>query len=336
MSSLAVENDAFSTLHEDPRRLFVASPRNSGLTMSKSGVPHGTKFALSFVVLFALQVAGCGSPESRAKSYYDDGMKLLASKNYQTASIEFRNAVKIKKDMIPAWRGLAETEEATQHWDVLVPVLRTILELDPKDDATRMKLARLLVAGGAMDQALKLANEINDPDNANAGLLALKAAIYYKLKDEDTAVRDASAAIKIEPGNVDALIVLAADRLANDDPQGALKLLSGAAASNADNVSVQLLKINIYRQLKDYPQLENVLKSLAERFPQDATLRKQLVGLYMFEHRPDDAEKELRATAAANPGNSESGLDLMRFLYETKGPAVARDELVARINAGMA
>ena len=36
----------------------------------------------------------------------------------------------------------------------------------------------------------------------------------------------------------------------------------------------------------------------------------------------------------ANPTNSEAGLDLVRFLYATKGPAAAKQELVARINAG--
>ena len=289
---------------------------------------------VALIVLASLMVASCGSPEERAQSYYESGMKLLAAHNTEKAALEFRNAVRLQKNFLPAWRGLAQTEEAIHHWDGLVPVLQTIVDLDPKDEATRLKLARLLLAGGAADQALKLVNGADEPDANDANLLGLKAAISYKLKDYDSAIRNAQAAIKIEPENVDALIVLAADRLANNDPQGALQLLSSDALTQKNDLGVQLFKIKLYEKLKDYSQLETLLRSVAEAHPQDVAFRKELVELYMFQHRPQDAEKELRAISAADPKNSQAGLDLVRFLYSARGPQSARDELVARINAG--
>ena len=62
--------------------------------------------------------------------------------------------------------------------------------------------------------------------------------------------------------------------------------------------------------------------------------RKQLIKFYVDQHRMDDAEKEARALVQENPTNSEAELDLVRLLYAAKGPAAAREELVARINAG--
>ena len=302
--------------------------------MSRLIYSRAAQIRLAFVALIVLQLAGCGSPEERAQSYYESGMKLLADHNNEKAAVEFRNALKLKKDLLPAWRGLAQTEEATHHWEGLVPVLRTILDLDPKDEATRLKLARLLLVGGAVDRSLKLVNDAGDPDTNDASLLALKAVIFYKLKDNDSAIREARAALKIEPENADALVVLAADRLANNDPNGALQLLSNDSLAEKKNLGVELFKIKIYEQMKDYPRLEALLKSLAERYPQDVAFRKQLINLYMFQHRPEDAEKELRAIAAADPKNTQSTLDLIRFLYTVKGPAAAREELNARINAG--
>ena len=168
-------------------------------------------------------------------------MKFLAAHEDQKAAVEFRNALRLRKDLLPAWRGLAQASEATAQWDVVIPVLRTILDLDPKDDATRIKLARLLVARGAVDQSLKLVNEISDQKPNDAGLLALKAIIFYKLKDTDTAIRDAQAALKIEPGNAEALVVLGADRLANNDPKGALELLSKAKKEDQD-IGLELIQ----------------------------------------------------------------------------------------------
>ena len=221
--------------------------------------------------------------------------------------------------MLPAWRGLAQAEEDTKNWPGLAPALQSILDLDPKDEATRIKLAKLLLSSGAAQQSLKLLDASTEPDTNNASLLALKAVLHYKLKDTDTAIGDAQAALKLEPGNIDALIVLAADRLANNDPTGALQLLSVNPETQDKDLGTELFKLRIYAQLKDYAQVESVLKTLAERYPQNVAFRKQLVNFYMSQHRPDDAEKELRAIVAQDPKNTQAGLDLIRFLYTVKG-----------------
>ena len=95
---------------------------------------------------------------------------------------------------------------------------------------------------------------------------------------------------------------------------------------------MQLLKIRAYDQLNDYPQIEALLKKLSELEPQQVAFRKQLVKFYVDQHRPQDAEKELRAIVAADPKNVEAESDLVRFLFSVKGAAAAREELVARIN----
>ncbi len=295
--------------------------------------PPTTKIRLAFVVLVGFALAGCASREDRAQSYYQSGMKLLAAHENEKAGIEFRNALKLKKDLVPAWRGLAQTEEATQHWEGLVPALKSILELDPKDDGTRLKLAKLLLLGGAPDQSLKLVNDAGD-DTENAGMLALKAVIFYRLKDNSGAVREAQAALKLDPENVDALMVLAADRLASGDAKGALQILDSNSEQRQKDLGVQLFKIRIYEQLKDFAQIESLLRKLAEMYPQQVAFRQQLAKFYMEQHRPQDAEKVVRDLAAANPQNSEFGLELVRFLYAVKGAPAAREELTARINSG--
>jgi cellulose synthase operon protein C len=302
--------------------------------MSRLSYPRGTKIYVALAALLALGIAGCSSPEVQAQHYYEDGVKLLAAHEDAKAAIEFRNALRLKKDLLPAWRGLAQTEQDSHNWANLAPVLQSILDLDPNDEPTRIKLAKLFLAGGGAKQALKLVEDATAPDTGSASMLALKAVIHYKLNDHDTAVRYAQAALKIEPGNLDALIVLAADRLANNDPNAALQFLSVNPQVQDQDLGTQLFKLRIYDQLKDYVNLESLLKSLVERYPQNVGFRKQLVNLYTSQHRPDDAEKELRTIAAADPKNTQAGLDLIRFLYATKGPAAARQELVARINAG--
>ena len=183
---------------------------------------------IALVVAGAILLACCGSSAERAQSYYDNGVKLLAKHENQKAAIEFKNAIDLKRDMVPAWRGLAQIEEANHHWDALVPILQTIVQLDPHDVKTKLKLGRLLLAGGATDRALALVNGADPEAGADADFTALTAAIFYKLKDSDRALREAQAALALEPGNVDAIMVIAAIRLDSGDAKGALQILDSA------------------------------------------------------------------------------------------------------------
>src|SRR5262249_40571471 len=59
---------------------------------------------------------------------------------------------------------------------------------------------------------------------------------------------------------------------------------------------------------------------------------KQLVVHYAARQQLDEAERELRAIAAATPDDVGAELDLVRFLRLVKGPAAARQELLTRTN----
>lgn len=284
-------------------------------------------------LLAAILLAGCSSAEQRAQSYYEHGMQLLAQHEHQKAVIEFRNAIKLKKDLLPAWRGLAQIEELDHRWEALVPVLQAIVELDPKDLETRLKLARIMLSAGAPKQALKLVEGLGEADDANVKVLVLRATIAFKLKDSASAVKYAEAALQLDPANIEAPMILAADRLANGDAKGALRIIDDSPAEHANDLGVLLFKIRIFEQLNDQTRLEPTLRQLTELYPKEAAFRKQLIRFYISQHRQEDAEKELREIAK-DPENSGAELDLIRFLYATKGAAAARHEVLARISAG--
>ena len=289
---------------------------------------------IAMVVAGAMHLACCGPSAERAQGYYDSGVKLLAKHENQKAAIEFKNAIDLKRDMIPAWRGLAEIEEANQHWAALVPILQTIVQLDPHDVKTKLKLARLLLAGGATDRALALVNGVDSEAAADVDITALRAAIFYKLKDSDRALHEAQAALALEPGNVDAIMVVAAIRLNSGDAKGALQILDRAPRAHANDLGIQIYKLKVFEQLADTSQIETTLRKLLTLHPEQAVFRKQLIKFYIDQHRVGDAEAELRAAAQSNVKDSDVELDLVRFLYTVKGYAVAHQELTTRIDVG--
>jgi tetratricopeptide (TPR) repeat protein len=289
---------------------------------------------LVLVVLIGLQISGCGSPEDRAKSYYDEGMKLFAARDNAKAMIQFKNAVKLKKDYLAAWLALAKIEDLNRNWAAEAPYLQTVIELDPKDVDSRMKLARLLLLTDATDEALNAVNAANDLDNHNADALALKAMILWRRNDPTAALANAQAALKLDPKNSGALSVVAADQLSHGATTAALQILDKVEPdAEGKDLGVVLFKLKILQQTQDWSKAEALLKRLAEQYP-DGGFRGQLVELYLFEKRPDDAEKELRAIVAAKPADPQPEFALVHLLNTFKGPVVARQELVNRINTG--
>jgi cellulose synthase operon protein C len=298
-----------------------------------------TTIRSALLALTILQVAGCSSPEDRAQSYYEHGMKLFSEHDNAKAAIELRNAVRLKRNLIEAWKALAEIDEINRNWPGVVTDVRAIVDLAPNDASARLKLGKLLLLAGSSDEALKLANAGIEVDNRNADFHALKAAITFKLDDRTAAAREAQTALELDPTNADALMVLAVDRLGRGDAKGALSLLEGTSVAEAkdieNNLGLQLLKIKLFGQTGDLKSVEVTLKKLIELNPQELGYRKLLINFYVSQHRTDDAEQEMRALASANPTDSAAALNVIRFLYAVKkAPAEARQELNTRISAG--
>jgi cellulose synthase operon protein C len=290
--------------------------------------------ALSLAIIAALHFSGCSSPDERAQTHYERGARLLAQNEFAKAGIEFKSALRLKQNLVPAWQGLAQIEERNQNWEALASIFKAITEHDPSDVETRMRYARLMLIGAALDESLKSVNAVLERDQRHASALALKAAILLKLNDVKGAIENATASLASQPDGIEPLIVLAAERHGREDAQGALAVLSRVPPSQVENVSVQLFKVKIYEKLGDTAQMEKILRRLADVNANVPAYRAQLIQFYVAQKRNDDAEKELRAIATGNPSDHEAGLNLVRFLASTKGLAAAQQELVARINSG--
>jgi cellulose synthase operon protein C len=287
-----------------------------------------------FLLASLLLVSACGSPEQRAQDYYDRGMTLIEKKDDFAARLELLNAVKYKSDKVEAWRALAGINERVKSYPNLFENLRRVVELDPNDIGARTKLVSMLLAGGAPEAALKMVEGAGDAADHNASLVSLKAAILLKMKDASGGLMEARKATELDPGDVDAAIMLASDKLSKRDVDGAMQLLSAPAIASKNDSRVEQIRAQIFAQKGDLAQAENILHELIEQKPENIAFRDQLVRIMIAQRRFDDAEKELKAIAAANPENTAAELDVVRFLGGFKGPALAREELVNRIKAG--
>lgn len=298
--------------------------------MPKPAGPLATKIARAAPVLLLLLLSACGTPEERAQDHYRRGTELIAKNDVARARLEFRNAVQFKDDFLPAWRAIANLEQKQENWPAANAALRRVVALDAKDIDARLQLSTMALFSGQFQAALEWVDAATAIDKTNARTLALRGATLFKIGDETTALQEATRSLELAPGNQVAVVTLAAARFAHEDTDGALQLLDTISGDANSDLGVELFRIKIYDKQGDLDKVEQHLRKLIERFPQDQAMKAQLLQFYLTHRRIDDAERLLRQAADADPSNSTAGLALVRFLKEMRGEAAARRELVER------
>ncbi len=274
-----------------------------------------------------LVLVGCSSPEEKAESYYQSGQAYLEKQDYARASIEFRNALKVKKDHVGAWFGMAQIEEKAQNWSSMVGDLNKVIELNPGHLKAYLSLAKFYLAAQDFPSALKNANIAYEKDPNNPDIISLRAVVLLKLDDRSGAKAEAEKAIKINANHVDANIVLASLQIDSGNLAAASEITEKALASNPDALGLYLVKLKIAEKQNDLAAQEAVIRAIIKAFPDHKEYRSGLISFLVKNNRPDDAEKELRNDLAANPKDQDAANALVKLLTDTKGLAAARAQL---------
>lgn len=302
------------------------------LTFLKS--PSFRKWGRGLACLAFLIVVGCESPEEKVQSHYEDGLELFEEGNYVKAGLEYRNALQINGQYVPALYGMSLVEEKQGNLQGVRGFLIRVLDLDTKHLEANIRLGRLMLLGGRLDKALEYSDTAMDLDGANAGSLALKSAVLYKLDDKEGAVSAAKKALEADPGNNDAISVLAAERIAAGEVKEAIAYLDQGLALDEKNVTLQLIKIQALDSIQENDDAVNVLQQLIEFYPEQKGFKTALVRLYIRHDRLEEAERTVRAIAEELPDDLGANLDVVRFVNGLRGSEAGEKELNRLIEGG--
>jgi len=279
------------------------------------------------LILALVLFSGCSSPEEKAQEFYENGMKLFEEGKFHKARLEFRNALQIDKKMVDAWYGLALISEKNGKWKEHFGILKSVIELDPKHIKAHLKLGRLLLVSGQLDESLETSKILMSLDSEDANVLSLHAAILLKLEDTEGAVEFAKKALDIQKNIPEALIVLATEKLNNDSIDEAIKYLDRGLESEPDNVALNLVKLQALQTLKDVQGIEKILNYLINIDPENKRFSHTLAKFYIQNNRKQEAEKIYRDLALANPDDIQSKLNVIRFVKSVNGIEAAISEL---------
>ncbi len=288
----------------------------------------GSKKLLSLLmglVLFGL--AACDSPEEKAQGYYQNGLQLFKEENYEKAGLEFRNALQLNGNIADAWYHLALVEEKEGKIRKYAGDLYKTIELDINHVPAQIRLAKILLFSGRMDEAEEKANLVMRLEPANADVWSLQAALLFRQKKNAEALVAAKKSLEIEPGHVEASLVIAVDAILVKNTEAALDIIAKSMEKHPENVPLLLTKMRVLQVQGDKVGIETAFRTLIKISPDNRQFRNSLTRFYLSEGKEDAAEAEIRAIAEENPDDNTAKLDIIRYLQSVSGMEVAKAEL---------
>lgn len=284
---------------------------------------------LAWLLSVCLGLAACSSPTEQALKHYEMAQSLFAKgdkANLIKADAEYRTALMIKRTLAPAIYGLAQVAEKQGKLQEQFSYLSQTLEQDPNHFEAQLKIGRMLLAAGQIERAREASDKalILKPDDLGAQVL--HAGVLYKSGDKAAGVELVDKVLAKDGGNVEALEFLAGERLDAGDLEAALRHAEQALAAQPGSVPFRAIQIQALEKLGRLDAAETAIRQLVASHPETPGFRNALVGFLLRTGRKDVAEAEFRA-AARKPGDLQAKLELVRFVFSTKGDAAARQEL---------
>jgi predicted Zn-dependent protease len=287
---------------------------------------------LVVVLGIALAAAGCGNSHSRFLSHMQRGRQYLAADNLDKASIEFRNALQIEPRNPEAFYFNGEVAQRRGGLREAVEYYQGAIDAQPRDSRARAALAKLFVLGGATQRALEVVSPglLDRPDDPD--LLAARAAIRHELKDDTQAREDAERAVRLSPGNENAIGVLAALALRAGDTQRAVSLVSDAVARAPKSIDLRRILSSIYLSVDDPGKAEEQMRALVALQPNELSPRIELARHFAQRHELGAAQQVLEQAVRDFPENDAAKLTLVEFVSTQRSPHEGEQALRAFIS----
>jgi tetratricopeptide (TPR) repeat protein len=288
--------------------------------------------ALAAVLLACLVAlaASCTNPEKAKAEHLRKGEAYLKNRQWQEASIEFRNAIQIDDNLAAAHWGLARAYEQLGRGSEFLEELQRTIKLDPNNTAARLKLANgyLYAYTQQKDQQLlaeaeRLANEViaRDPKNPD-GHIVLANVIFFKGGGSADASKQAEEKIKyaisLDPQRIESYIGLATFYKLANRPQDAEATYKQAVSIN-DRSSLAHVEYGKYLvQTGRVPEAEAQFVKATEVDPDNRDVRWVLASYYLVNNRLDKAEEAYKAWAQLDWDRPEGRARLADY-YATVG-----------------
>ncbi len=277
-----------------------------------------------FIILILILLQGCGKTEDKIKSYLESGKSLYQQGDLDKAKIEFKNVVQLDKKNVDAYYHLALIDEKKENWQGVYGNLMQVIRNDPNNSEALLKLSRLNLLSGHLNEAIKYIDTLlkNTPENPDA--LALKGAIFVKEGNFDKAMELAEQVLKQHPDHTDAISLKTVVYLSKNDTTAAQNTVDKALELKPTELGLLLLQLQVHAHSKNNAAVEHDYQNLVKQFPDKLEYSYALVKHYADADEMDKAQSTLQALIDSHPDQLKPKVVLVDFLMQNKPDVVEK------------
>lgn len=174
-------------------------------------------------------------------------------------------------------------------------------ESEPTSEAANVALVRSLLASGDLARVeTELARLLRQAPNS-ASVQALNGVLAVRRNNRAAAVSAFQRSLDLEPGNIEAISGLVGLDIQDKNYSGALKRLDAELLKQPTQVELLGLSAQVYALAGQTDKAEEVLRRAVTTDPRFSNGFAMLAGLYLKEHRLDDARREFEGMVKRDP-----------------------------------
>jgi putative PEP-CTERM system TPR-repeat lipoprotein len=245
---------------------------------------------------FALGISGCGlADDFRMNRHLKKGDQYYADGQWKEATIEYRNVLKYDPENLEILKKLGIAYWESGQIGEAFPPLRRYHDQNPDD----------------LDICLKL------------------GTVYLMGRAPERAREQAEAILAKEPGNIDALALLAEAAQTPEEIQDAIERVEADRDTLGAPDRVSRILGVLYARSQDIPRAEQEFEAAVESAPDSADAHLALARLHLGKGEMEEAEAEFKAAAELSSAESWARLQLADFYLLT----LRRDDARATLEA---
>ncbi|OAI20494.1 hypothetical protein A1359_03280 [Methylomonas lenta] len=272
------------------------------------------KLYAPIILIGALVLAACDSPEEAAENHLQKGKELFEKGEYDKAILELKTSSQSEDKRSDTYYYMALLDEKSNNFKSMRENLIKTIELDPNNTEARQKLGKVNLLFGDLDKALEQADVVLQSNPASEEAKLLKASVYIRQQKKEQASEIIDSVLAVNAGSIDALSLKAAMYFENNQFDQSLEMVNTALTKDTKNLPLRLFKIKINAKQNNIEAVIDDYKQLIEIYPDAENFKLSLASIYAMTDKLQLAETLLREMVAKKPDNVEPKIVLLEFL----------------------
>ena len=259
---------------------------------------------------------GCGDSSERSLEYLSSAKSYYEKENYDKAKLELKNAIQINNKLSEAYFYLSLVNEKERNWKEMYTHLAQTLKLDSENDKARLKLAKLYLLGGNLDQAALEIKLLSEKKADNPDVIALNGAVLLKRGDTISALAEAKKALAIDSSHIDSVGLAVGVYLAEEDYATAEQQVKQSLENKPNELALHLMKLQIHMKSKNADLVEQDYQEITKQFPEQLDYSFAFAKFYVGTHQDSKALDLLQSVVEKNNDELKPKLVLVDFLLQ--------------------